>query len=519
MRWEFAAGQRVGPFWLKHRLGPPKTGQGQVWEAEAPDVGPVALKLLDPADGNEDGAIERFERELRAAQRVNHVNVARPLLFDLAGEPPWVAYERVTGKTMDRAGLISHGAPADPSRVLRVFRSLAEGLRALHALGIRHCDLKPANVMVQPNDEVKILDLGGSQFGEGTTLSVYGVRTLGWCAPEQLGAGAVTPAADMWPFGLMLVLYGTGHPARDADREWDWRGLPPRLAHLAAQCLATDPAQRPTAEDARSEIDVQLATRYPRADRVGRVMSRQPSLTPAGALCGQGVVDTGADDSDMRIEPECTFRPEVETGEWVVVTLGRRAFRDARLNAAPRRRHAQLAGACPGCQRAMVRFPGTNSGPARLEWACPDWASCPGRQAKIASALLGFTSLLAPLLTASQQGVLPRGVDIIVDPPAAVIWSLDGGLRVRLAFVQGRRRTGPWQRILAALGYPVGFRQLPELDTSAVLAEAEPSGLFAEFYAWRDAPGFGRLEDLQRLAAWREASLQRQPTQDCQSQP
>lgn len=262
-----------GKYRLDRRLG--RGGFGAVFEAlDLRLQRQVAVKvMIGSLFGNRD-AVRRFEREARAAARLDHRNITRVHDYGTAGSGgAYLVMELINGRTW-RAALQSPGVIA-PDRVAEWFAQLLDGVQFAHALGIVHRDLKPENVMIiapkpdqQPRaeaDDLKIMDFGLAKVlddGTGATETITGagvmMGTLGYMAPEMLTGGAVDERADLFAIGVMLVESVTGmRPFRGQSTHelltavlngnYHLPGETPEIRALDAvvqQCLAREPRDR-----------------------------------------------------------------------------------------------------------------------------------------------------------------------------------------------------------------------------------------------------------------------------------
>jgi serine/threonine protein kinase len=235
----------------------------------------VALKVLPHWKAEaEPRAFARFRREMELGRRAAHPNVARTFGSGEAEGVHYLALEFVPGRTVRQ--LVARGGPLPVGEAARIFADVAAGLAHLHARGLVHRDVKPANVMARPDGAAVLLDLGLA-YAPGEVLPEdpavvggrgYVVGTMDYLAPEQArDAVAVGPAADLYGLGCALYFALTGsapYPAEGA-REKVRRhrrdpvplvaGAPPEFARFVRQLMAKSPAERPpSAGAARSEL-------------------------------------------------------------------------------------------------------------------------------------------------------------------------------------------------------------------------------------------------------------------------
>ncbi len=262
----------VGPVRLTGRLG--AGGMSTVYVGELTGHGEVAVKVIAAHLSDDEEYRRRLRREVDALRRVSNPRVAPLVDADVDGPEPWLAMASLEGPTL-HARVIERGA-LTPAEAAIVADELAEGLVALHQVGVVHRDLTPANVILTGSGAV-IVDLGIARLGGGAPLTRTGT-TLGtpaWMAPEQLTGAAVGPPADVFAWGGVVTFgatgrapFGDGDPAamgyRIVHTPPELAGLDRDLAPIVTAALAPDPADRPTAATLRmalaGEIDAaQLA--------------------------------------------------------------------------------------------------------------------------------------------------------------------------------------------------------------------------------------------------------------------
>ena len=270
-----SAGMAIGPFELIRPLG--HGGMGEVWLARQADgrvQRDVALKL--PAI-HQQGEVwrERFRRERDILAKLEHPHIAR--LYDAgiteAGQP-WLAMEYVEGLTL--SGHVASRAHSIPER-LALFRQVLDAVAHAHRHLVVHRDLKPANILIDLSGQVKLLDFGIAKLiGGGEAAEVSGaltrlggrMMTLRYAAPEQVSAGTITTATDIYALGVILHELLTGLSPYRAVREGkpltevmllqEQVGVPSRLAipkklarllagdldAIVLKALRRDPAER-----------------------------------------------------------------------------------------------------------------------------------------------------------------------------------------------------------------------------------------------------------------------------------
>ncbi len=237
---------RVGPYTLNKMIA---TGaQSQVWTASGPK-GEVVIKRARTVKHR-----EALAREAEILGLGEHKNLAT--LVDVDADHDWLALEKISGTPIDQWAHLE-----EPEDVVSAALQLLDAVAYLHDKGIIHGDIKPSNVLVNSDRQLKLLDLGiATRPGEPVADGFKG--TLGYAAPELLKGGAPSVATDLYSVGALLYTCLTGRPpfvAADpaaltylplvslpAPPSAFKPGLSSHLNQLVLSLLARNPARRPT---------------------------------------------------------------------------------------------------------------------------------------------------------------------------------------------------------------------------------------------------------------------------------
>lgn len=220
----------------------------------------VAVKMLRPGPVA-DRDLDRFISEGRHLASLNHPNVVHIYRLGHHEGNPYIAMEFVRGRTL-RALVESDHPPLKP--VVDIMRQVANGLGAIHAMGMLHRDLTPNNIMVLEDGTAKILDFGLSKsLGDQTSMNSLGtlVGTMSYVSPEQLNQDQAGYQAEIFVFGVILyealchehpfaaehpmsLFYNIAHRPHE-PLQTKLPGCPGPLSELVSRCLAKQPHDRP----------------------------------------------------------------------------------------------------------------------------------------------------------------------------------------------------------------------------------------------------------------------------------
>ena len=288
---DLAPGMVVAGYRIDSLIG--RGGMGVVYRAIQLDLERVvALKVIAPELLDDDDVRTRFLTEARAAASVDHPNV---IPVHTAGEDAGVAYiamRFVAGE--DLRSMVRHGGAMDGAEAARVVAQAGAALDAIHRAGFVHRDVKPANLLVDPDGHVYLTDFGLAKMvltHSGGTRTGQWVGTLDYVSPEQIRGGRIDARADVYALGGVLHYALTGRVPfeRQGDEAKLWaqlsapppvpsekrRGLPAQFDVAVVRAMAKNPDDRyPSAGD---------LGRAAQAAAVGRTPTEPERMVARGA--------------------------------------------------------------------------------------------------------------------------------------------------------------------------------------------------------------------------------------------
>jgi serine/threonine protein kinase/predicted Zn-dependent protease len=238
-----------------------KGGMGRVYKVLDKEIGEkVALKLLNPEIAAESKTIERFRNELKTARQISHKNVCRMYHLSKEEGAPYIIMEYVRGE--DLKSMIRMMGRLSPGQTVSIAKQVCEGLAEAHRLGVVHRDLKPQNIMIDRNGDVKIMDFGIARTLQAKGITGEGVMigTPEYMSPEQAEGKEADERADIYALGIVLFEMLTGRVPFEGETPFsvalkhkteippDPRKInsqvPDDLARLILRCLEKEKAKR-----------------------------------------------------------------------------------------------------------------------------------------------------------------------------------------------------------------------------------------------------------------------------------
>ncbi len=239
-------------------------GMGSVYKARLRGcIDFVALKIANAQVAGDAILSQRFENEFKLASHLEHPNLVRALGHGMEDGVPYLVMEFVPGRSLDK--LIQEKGPMPMSAALATFEQVAAGLAYVHQNHLIHRDIKPGNILIEPDGAAKLADLGLIKDLDSQTMltvSRMGLGTMEYSAPEQfddakhvdvrcdiygLGAALYVALTGKFPFGpgsqMRILMHKLDHQFHPLSQFIE--GVRPALEQLINRALHPEPAQRP----------------------------------------------------------------------------------------------------------------------------------------------------------------------------------------------------------------------------------------------------------------------------------
>ena len=218
----------------------------------------VALKVLEFGDGDKAKRLKRFKQEIEIIDGINSPNVVELVDYCSDEEPYFYAMEYFEGRSLEEIA----SNTISLKRVVHIAINVIRGLQHIHDYGITHRDLKPGNIIVNDNNEVKIIDFGVAKaYKSSVTADGEMVGSFDYMAPEVWKGTYVTYRADVYSLGIILYLLTTGRLPFDSTNMSNLmyqhleghivfpselnKAMPYWLGELILQMLEIEPGMRP----------------------------------------------------------------------------------------------------------------------------------------------------------------------------------------------------------------------------------------------------------------------------------
>ncbi|WIM89197.1 protein kinase [Candidatus Mycobacterium wuenschmannii] len=238
---------------------------------------PVALKVMDTRYAGDRQFLTRFQLEARSVARLKDPGLVAVYDQGLDARHPFLVMELIEGGTLRE--LLAERGPMPPHAVAAVLRPVLGGLAAAHRAGLVHRDVKPENVLISDDGEVKIVDFGlvraVAEAGITSTSVILG--TAAYLSPEQVKDGNASPRSDVYGAGIVAYELLTGQTPFSGDTSLS----------VAYQRLDTDvPAPSSVIGGVPAQFD-ELVLRATSRDPAGRYADAQDMAAELEAIVGE----------------------------------------------------------------------------------------------------------------------------------------------------------------------------------------------------------------------------------------
>lgn len=197
-----------GRYRLEEKIG--VGGMAEVYRASDMTLSrTVAIKILYPQFASDAGFVERFKREAQAAANLSHPNIVNVYDWGAENSTYYIVMEHLVGQNLKQ--IIQQKGPLPPSLVVDIGRQVASALQFAHKRGVVHRDIKPHNIIITDEGEVKVTDFGIARtLSSNLTQTGAVLGTAYYLSPEQAKGEEVSPLSDIYSLGVVLYEMATG---------------------------------------------------------------------------------------------------------------------------------------------------------------------------------------------------------------------------------------------------------------------------------------------------------------------
>jgi eukaryotic-like serine/threonine-protein kinase len=301
-------------------------GMAVIYKAQDMELGRlVTVKVLRPSLVSDPEFLMRFKREAQAAANLSHPNIV--IVYDVGQDGPkthYIVMEYVPGQDLKK--LIRARSSFEVDEALAIIIEVCKGVGYAHRAGLVHCDVKPQNILVTPDNRIKVTDFG---IARALTGAAPQVEDMVWgsphyFSPEQAAGETPTPASDVYSVGVVLFELLTGRLPFTGS---DYQAL--AMAHLKEQppsILDLNPALPPELDKIiRKVMSKEPSARYRTADQLGRILEKyleEGQQQTTAFVVNPSAVDMDAEPTYQRnrvqaqyAEPTLESLPPVEIAE------------------------------------------------------------------------------------------------------------------------------------------------------------------------------------------------------------
>lgn len=180
----------------------------KVWDSQRMTF--LAMKVLLDDLALDRVFVRRFTREAKTLERLQHTNIVRFFGFEKAGRDAFTLMDYIEGETLKHFIHDSNGKSMRFAHIREVTRSVCGALNYAHSQGFVHCDIKPANIMIDKHGKVLLADFGIARMSETATATMVGIGTPAYMAPEQAQGQEPVSQTDIYALGVVLYEMFTG---------------------------------------------------------------------------------------------------------------------------------------------------------------------------------------------------------------------------------------------------------------------------------------------------------------------